>query len=163
MATIRLNNTAENRYLKQVFDHLKVSHRDADFGYSDIPDPSPDLLDTARQEMASSDTIFLGSSSTMVKSHVMVLMKSLGLRESVALNTFSLTAKARDTTIELTEGIVSPAAHVVRAPSGLRIEEDFGRMRTVSDVMRDVDQLDHVRNFLDVARKRTKKWWQFWK
>lgn len=101
MATIKLNNTPENRYLKQVFDHLKESHRNTSFGYHDIPDPSPEVLENARQAMASSDTIFLSSSSTMVKSHIMVLMKSLGLRESVGLGSFSLTNKARDTIIEL--------------------------------------------------------------
>jgi hypothetical protein len=37
----------------------------------------------------------------MVKSHVMVMMKNMGLRESVGLGTFELTDLARTTAIEI--------------------------------------------------------------
>lgn len=77
MNTITLSDTPQNRYVKQVFDHLAANCRDRQFGYEDIPGAYGD------------------------KSGVLVELKRLGLRESVALRTFQLTAKAKTTKIEL--------------------------------------------------------------
>ena len=78
MNTIRLPNTPENRYLKEVFDHLLANHRDSQFGYDDIPGPDRGT-----------------------KSSILVVMKSYGLRDSVAMGRFALTNEAKNSQIVL--------------------------------------------------------------
>jgi hypothetical protein len=78
MSTLSFSNTPENRYVKQVFDHLKANFLNGPFGYDDLP-----------------------GSDRNAKSNALVILKQLGLRESVAYQTFELTSKARATNIEL--------------------------------------------------------------
>lgn len=78
MATINLADTPQNRYLKQVFDHVRANFQDESFGYDDLP-----------------------GDSRGAKSTILVLMKQLGLRESVALHTFALTDKGKIASIHL--------------------------------------------------------------
>jgi Zn finger protein HypA/HybF involved in hydrogenase expression len=104
-----------NRYLKQVFDHLKAHYRKGQFGLSDIPEPNQELVDAARRSPSSSNAMFLGTGHDSVKSHVMVVMKSMGLRESVGLGTFELTDLARTTAIEIDRA----KARTTDAQSGL--------------------------------------------
>ena len=107
---LEFRRSAEDRYLKQVFDYLKAKHLNTDFGYDDIPEPDPRILAIARRTMTYANEQFLRTvASGGVKSHIMVVMKNLGLRESVALMTFRLTDGAREATMEICEfGCGSP-------------------------------------------------------
>ena len=75
---ITLPNTPENRYVKEVFDHLIANFKDKQFGYNDLP-----------------------GTDRNAKSGALVILKQLGLRESVAYKTFELTSSGKNSTIEL--------------------------------------------------------------
>lgn len=78
MNIVELPNNTEGQRVKQVFDYLLDNFQDKTFGFDDIP-----------------------GENKGIKSEILATLKYHGLRESVGVLEFALTAKAKQTQIEL--------------------------------------------------------------
>lgn len=103
MKNIKIKNDPRGRYAYIMWEHIQKHFKEKPFRYSDLPEVDADLINYIKKqtEKIGPRVSVISSVEKLAKSEVLTPLKDIGLIETVAIETFSLTEAGKVTFLEL--------------------------------------------------------------